>query len=101
MRCNMTEFQMDTIKLKECGKDIINLTRELNEALTMLFTRINNMPILTGEWVGNSANQFVTILNIEKKDYIALKDNLAEYGKLLLTASEKLEVCIKDNERLQ
>ena len=96
----MTEFQMDTIKLKECGKDIINLTQELNEALTTLFTRIDNMPTVTGEWVGDSANEFVRILNIEKKDYIALKNNLADYGKLLLNTSEKLELCVNNNERL-
>lgn len=96
----MAEFQIDTIKLRECGKDIITLTTELNELLNSLFLRISNVPVTSHEWTGNAANEFVRKLNIEKKYYVALKNNLNDYGKLLVNAADKLELRAKNESRL-
>ena len=68
----MAEIKVDTRKLKECGKDIMSLTTELNDVLFSLYDRINKIPATTREWTGNSANEFVYRLNIEKKYYLSL-----------------------------
>lgn len=87
----MAEIKVDTAKLKECGKDIMTLTTELNEVLFSLFDRINKMPTTTGEWTGNAAKEFVYKLNIEKKYYVALKNNIYKYGKILYEGAFDLE----------
>lgn len=92
----MAEFKVDTVKLRETGKDIIKLTNELNEVFNLLFSRINNMPVTTKEWTGNAALEFVRKINIERKYYNAFKDNLCSYGKLLTIVSDKLELDVKN-----
>lgn len=95
----MAEIKVDTVKLKECGKDIMNLTSELNDVLFSLYERINKMPTTTGEWTGNAAKTFVANLNIEKKYYLALKNNIYNYGKLLYDSAYALEQINKELEQ--
>ena len=92
----MAEINVDTVKLKECGKDIMALTTELNEVLFNLFERINKIPVTTREWTGNAANEFVYKLNIEKKYYLALNNNIYRYGKILYESSCNLEQITKE-----
>ena len=87
----MAEVNVDTVKLKECGKDIMTLTTELNEVLFSLYDRIGKMPTTTREWTGNAAIEFVNKLNIEKKYYLALKNNIYKYGKILYEGASSLE----------
>jgi len=92
----MAEIRVDTVKLKECGRDIMTLTTELNDVLFSLFDRINKMPITTGEWTGNAAKEFVYRLNIEKKYYLALNNNIYKYGKILYDGAGDLEQVIQE-----
>ena len=87
----MAELKVDTIKLKECGKDIMVLATELNEVLFSLYDRISKMPTTTGEWTGDAAIEFVNKLNIEKKYYLALKNNIYKYGKILYDSANSFE----------
>lgn len=95
----MANIKVDTVKLSECGKDIMNLTGELNEVLFSLFDRINKMPVTTREWTGNAAVDFVSKLNIEKKYYLALKDNIYKYGKILYESASNIEQVCKELEQ--
>ena len=92
----MAEIKVDTLKLKECGKDIMNLSTELNEVLLSLYDRLNKMPVSTGEWTGNSAGEYVQKLNIEKKYYLGLKNNIYKYGKLLYDTAYQIEKINKE-----
>lgn len=92
----MAEIKVDTLKLKECGKDIMNLSTELNEVLLSLYDRLNKMPVSTGEWTGNSAVEYVQKLNIEKKYYLGLKNNIYKYGKLLYDTAYQIEKINKE-----
>ena len=85
----MANINIDTIKLRECGKDIMSLTSELNELLNAMYGEIEKAP-----WTGNAANEFKKRLNVEKVYNIALKDNLYSYGKLLYNAADQIEACI-------
>ena len=92
----MAEINVDTVKLKECGKDIMALTTELKEVLFSLYNRIDKMPSTTGEWTGNAAKDFVYRLNIEKKYYLALNNNIYKYGKILYESAYNLEQVTKE-----
>lgn len=100
----MAELNVDTVKMKECGKDIMNLSVELNEVLIALFERINNINntdyIDKNEfavWVGEGSKKFVEMINREKNDYFILKSILYEYGKYLVESSEKLNSAIESS----
>lgn len=85
------KINVDTIKMRECGKDIIKITNTLNELYNGLFSRISNMPTNTGEWVGESADKFVTLANIDKVQYLNYNNEIAKMGKLLVDYSYKFE----------
>lgn len=85
----MASINVDTIKLRECGKDIMSLTAELNELLISMYGAIEKAP-----WSGNAASEFKRRLNIERAYNIALKDNIYNYGKLLYNAADKIEASV-------
>lgn len=87
----MANINIDTVKMRENGKDIMRLTSDLNELLISLYKRIELMPTTTLEWTGNSAFEFVRKLNVEKIDYFKMKDILYKYGKTLIESAEEIE----------
>lgn len=87
----MEKLVVDTKKLEESGKDIIALTKELNEEFSALFTRIANMNTRTFEWVGTASQDFIRRTNIEKTQYTKMLNTLNKYGKILIEAAEDYE----------
>lgn len=85
----MANINVDTVKLRECGKDIMSLTSELTELLNSMYSEIEKVA-----WTGYAANEFKKKINIEKVYNIALKDNLYNYGKLLYNAADQIEASI-------
>lgn len=92
----MDNINVDTVKLKESGIDILNLAKELNEQIETFFSRISNMSTNTREWVGNNANEFIRISNIEKIQYKKLIQSLNSYGNFLINAAYNYEECMKN-----
>lgn len=92
----MSNLNVDTVKLKESGKDIIALTRELNEEFEMLFTRISNMGTRTLEWIGPSSEKFIKRTNIEKTQYVKLVNTLNKYGKVLVEVASNYDRVVKN-----
>lgn len=91
-------INIDTAKMKQCGHDMLKLSRELNEVIEGLYSKIYNMPVLTGEWVGASAQLFAKQANnIEKKDAIAIKDTLKKFGEELIDSAERYDIEIRKN----
>lgn len=95
----MMNLQVDTNKLKECGEDILILTKELKEEFEVLFTRISNMNTRTFEWVGKSANEYVRRTNIERIQYNKVVEVLNQYGKVLVSTADSFDTCIRKKVR--
>lgn len=87
----MANINADTEKLREKGKDIVQLSVDLNEILISLYKRISLMPTSTLEWTGPSANEFVRRINLESEDYFRMKDVLYCYGRFLTDTADELE----------
>lgn len=87
----MSKLIVDTNKLLTSGNDIISLTRELNEQINILFSRISNMNSNTLEWVGASANEFIRQANIQKSQYVKMIQILNKYGNVLKNAANYYE----------
>ena len=94
----MASLDVDTVKMRECGQEIIDITRNLNEQFNGLFSRISNIPLNTHEWVGESANEFVKLSKIDKAQYINFNNELYKLGKMLIDYSYYIE---NDIERIR
>lgn len=92
----MANMNVDTIKIREAGAELISLSNELNSNINDLFERLVKIPTSSFEWVGASALEFSRIANVEKIDYINLRKCLYNYGKFLLDVSEEMERAIKE-----
>lgn len=87
--------KIDTVKLKENGKDILYLKNELNEEINALYTRISNISTNTLEWIGPSSNSFIQRCNLEKSQYNKLIDSLNKYGNYLVDVADEYEMEIR------
>ena len=87
----MNDFEIDTKELYTLGSDIMKLSGELNEEFEELFKRITNVNKTTGEWIGNSANEFVARAKLEKVEYVKFKNSLYNYGKSLCDIATEYE----------
>lgn len=87
----MENLIVDTKKINESGKDIIILTKELDEEFSALFNRISNMSTKTFEWVGTASEDFIRRANLEKIQYKKMISTLNKYGKILVDAANEYE----------
>ena len=92
----MKDINMDTQRIRECGNDIMSLSVELNEIITVLFNHINTLNNKTGEWKGNSANHFIADANIDKIQYLKMKDSIYQNGKYLTDYADSMEKIINE-----
>ena len=94
----MNNMDVDTSKMNDWGYNIISLVNEYEEAINMLYERINNMPTQSQEWVGTSAERFAQKLcKVEKKQYDDLGAALRKYGQLLINTASSIERAIYGN----
>lgn len=93
----MAEIKVDTGKLSNCGKEIMELSNDLNESFDGLFNRIDNILTETHEWTGDAAIKFVEKIDKEKIDYFEMKDTIYAYGKYIESSAEELDKAIIKN----
>jgi len=86
----MSDINIDTVKMRDCGKDIMNLAESLNGTIEAMFSRISNMQIRS-EWIGDSSGLFTKLAEADKAQYIALKNSLYAYGSYLVDCAEQFE----------
>jgi len=91
-------INIDTELVKQSGKDIVKLSKDFTEIVDNLYSKIYNMPIITGEWVGASAELFAKKANnVEKKDALYLSKSLYKFGECLIDSAERYEIEINKN----
>lgn len=93
----MASVSIDTVKLRECGNDVMQLSANLNEVLNELYKRIDSMPEKTLEWTGSSAQRFVQKVDVEKIEYLKLKQIIYDYGKYLVVAADRYDDAARKN----
>ena len=95
----MSEIYVDTDKMRACGNEILALVEEFKATLDTMFTRIENVPIYTKEWVGDSAMLFVSLANKDKVQYYNYATSLYKYGKYLIDCADYYDKTIKSVRR--
>lgn len=86
----------DTNKMRECGKEIIELSKSAEEIINEIYELLTNMPIKTAEWVGPSADTFASVANSKKNQYIKLTDKLRLMGTKLIDNANAYDKSIKN-----
>lgn len=87
----MSDIYVDTEKMRTCGNEILGLVEEFKTTMETMFTRIENMPINTKEWVGDSAMLFANLANKDKVQYFNYATSLYKYGKYLVDCADYYE----------
>ena len=87
----MAEIDVDTIKMRECGNDIMQLATEIGQEFSTIFDRINGMNSKTFEWTGKAADAYISRTSKEKLQYFEFKDILYQYGKYLVDSSNDID----------
>lgn len=99
----MISVNIDTVKIKEAGKDIKELSFELLNLINDFYGRINNIPTKTREWVGKESVSFVQLCMSEKEEYLRFINSLKLLGESLIVYSDSLEGRVRgvENELCQ
>ena len=84
-------INIDTNKLKKSGNDIIKLSQDLQELYNSMYDRINNMPTVTGEWLGNSAIEYAKNAMKEKIEVVDFKNQLYTFGDIMVKCANHYE----------
>lgn len=93
----MSVTYIDTSKIESIGNDIIKLSSDYQVEITRLFQRLNNVPTVTKEWVGQQANRYFDIVSFDKNDYIEFGNQIKRFGKEILNIADSFETQIKKN----
>lgn len=93
----MAYIKCDTEKMKDSGIRLQTLTEELTEVINEFYKRITNMPNVTGEWTGDSAEKFASYIISSKKSTIDFCNSLNSYGKYFVNSAEAIERTTKNN----
>lgn len=95
----MSEIYVDTEKMRNCGNDIIELVEEFKITMDAFFTRIENIPVATGEWIGSSAMQLSSLAAKDKVQYTNYAVSLYKYGKYLIDCADYYDKVLKEVRR--
>lgn len=86
-------ISINTSKVKETGNLILKNGEDLCNLLDEMYTRIYNMPIVTGEWVGDSAIYFAKqAVDVDKPAMVAFGKILYDFGNNIVTAANEYKV---------
>lgn len=88
---------IDTNKIEEIGNDIIALATEYQVEINKLFKRLNEVPTVTREWVGQSANKYFNLIALDKNDFLTVGNQLRNFGKQVTNVAESFNRQIKTN----
>lgn len=88
----MSTYNIDTEQLREANTSINNYINDINGLLHNLTKRIENMPTLTKEWQGNSADAFAEIVKEQKeKEFNPFMIKLQAYSNALKNIAEDFD----------
>ena len=92
---------VDTDQLSTLVNDINDLIQEYNMEINRLFTKFSNVPTVTKEWVGNSAETYFSAVMLEKSDFIAFGNRLYEFTKYLNNICSSINGAVSRCQQLE
>lgn len=87
----MTKVNVNTVKLRECASDILQLETEYELLIKALFDRMIQVPTVTQEWIGGAAEKYSKIVASEKEQYLTYGRAIRQIGMVLMTEADSVE----------
>ena len=94
----MTKINVDTVKLKECSSSILTACSAFNTDITNLYSKLYNVPRVTKEWTGISANNYASLALKEKAQYVTYHNALKTMGDILADYATDIETAVKNTK---
>lgn len=94
----MTKIKVDTTKLKECSSSILTGVAAFSTDINNLYNRLYNVPRVTKEWIGVSANNYASIVLKEKAQYVNYASSLKTMGDILNDYADDIEKAVKNTK---
>ena len=92
---------VDTDELSSLVTDINALVQEYNREINRLFTKFSNVPTVTKEWVGDSAEYYFSNIMLDKSDFLNFGNQLYEYTKYLNTICSSVHSRVKNCKQVE
>lgn len=92
----MANIKIESKKIKDAGKDIVELSYDFINLVNSFYNRIGKIPTATHEWVGEESLTYVKMCLSEKEDYLKFADSLKSLGNSLVDFSDKVEERTKE-----
>jgi uncharacterized protein YukE len=86
----MAYIEIDLVKTKECGQEMKKYINEYREIIDQFYKKIDNMPFVTKEWVGQSAEKFSGLVKQDKTEYDKIAEILDLYSDNLINTADRL-----------
>lgn len=86
---------IDTEKVETIATEVYRRAKGLDAYFDSLFRRLNNVPDVTKEWVGNQSKNYFTKIARDKKQYINLVNDLKEISRELENEAIHASILIK------
>lgn len=90
----MTAINVDTVKLRECGKDVLVASDKYIDNVRDLYERMYNVPIKTREWVGVGATNYANYVYKERVQYLNYGNSLKKMGQAMVDYANDIETAI-------
>lgn len=85
---------VNTTEVENISKDLISLANEFTSEINSLFNRFSEVPMITGEWVGNQSRFYFNRISSDKIQYIDFANKIREIGYKLNADMNEIEYCI-------
>ena len=84
----------ETKKIERIGEKIISLANDYDVEITKMFKRFSDVPHITKEWVGQSAEFYYDQILFDKGDFLEVSESIKQYGKKLISDATSIDETI-------
>ena len=84
---------IDTKEIANIGENLIKYSEEYYSLINDFFDKLTNINSGNAKWTGNKADEYISIVLLDRKAYEDFYFSLREFGELLLTLSSDMLAC--------
>ena len=93
----MADFECDTDKLREDGKDIKSLISDYNTQIDNFFRELDNLA-LNKVWTGTNSDLYRKMVAGEKSMYTDFGEGIKAIGQEMIDYADDLDIEVRNNE---
>ena len=90
---------VDTNELGSISRELQKAANDLDFEFNAIFKRLEDIPTVTKEWVGNQAEYYFNRALLEKKQYTMFVDGIRKLGEEISTEASTMQEHINSNNR--